>query len=63
MQFFKNKFIYIVIIFFIFSIILPFYSYATEETSYVWSELSSDVIETSQTLSQDKRKFFESYLW
>lgn len=63
MQFFKNKFIYIIIVFFIFSIILPFYSYATEETSYVWSELSSDVIETSQTLSQDKRKFFKSYLW
>lgn len=63
MQFFKNKFIYIVIVFLIFSIILPFYSYATEETSYVWSELSSDVIETSQTLSQDKRKFFKSYLW
>ena len=63
MQFFKNKFIYIVIVFLIFSIILPFYSYATEETFYVWSELSSDVIATSQTLSQDKRKFFKSYLW
>ena len=63
MQFFKNKFIYIVIVFLIFSIILPFYAYATEDTSYVWSELSSDVIETSQTLSQDKRKFFKSYLW
>lgn len=47
----------------IFSIILPFYSYGTEETSYVWSELSSDIIETSQALSQDKRKLFKSYLW
>ena len=63
MQIFKNKFFYIIIVFFIFLMILPFFSYATDETSYVWSELSSDIIETSQVLSQDKRKFFKSYLW
>ena len=63
MQFFKNKFVYIIIMLLIFSILLPFYSYATEETSYVWSELTSDILETSQVLSEDKREFFRSYLW
>ena len=63
MQFFKNKLIYIIIALFILSIIIPISSYAIKETSYVWSEISSDIIETSSLLNENKRKFFRLKLW
>lgn len=64
MQFFKNKItLLIFILLFIFSIIFPFYSYANNDTSYVWSEISSPSIATVASLNEDKRKFLESYMW
>ena len=55
MHFLKNKLIYITIALFVLPLIMPVYSYAVKDTSYVWSELSSDIIETSQVLNEDKR--------
>ncbi len=55
MQFFKNKSIFFFIILITFSIILPFYSYGTNTTSYVWSEISSPIVTTSSLLSESER--------
>ncbi len=63
MQSKKNKFICTIITLLVFSLILPFCSYATEDTSYVWSELSSPIVSTSSVPSVGEREFFMSYLW
>lgn len=55
MQSKKNKFIYIITVFLIFSVVLPFYSYGSDDTSYVWSELSSPIVSTSSVLSEGER--------
>ena len=55
MQSKKNKFIYIITVFLIFSVVLPFYSYGADDTSYVWSELSSPIVSTSYVLSEGER--------
>lgn len=51
----KNKFIYFILLLIIFSFALPFYSYGADDTSYVWSEISSPAVTTSSTLLEDKR--------
>lgn len=63
MQMFKSKIYKLFFIFLILSLVLPFCSYATDATSYVWSEISSPIVTTSSVLSEGERKFFESYLW
>jgi len=55
MQFYKNKLIYITIALFILPLVMPVYSHAVKDTSYVWSELSSDILETSQVLCEAQR--------
>ena len=55
MQSKKNKFICVVIILLIFSLVVPFYSYGADDISYVWSELSSPIVSTSSVLSQEER--------
>lgn len=52
MQSKKNKFICIIILLLVFSLIIPFYSYGADDTSYVWSELSSPIVSTSSVLSE-----------
>lgn len=52
MHIFKNKFIFFILLLLIFSFVLPFYSYGVDDTSYVWSELSSPIITTSSVLSE-----------
>lgn len=39
----------------IFSLVLPFYTHATSDISYVWSEFSSPIITTSSILSEGER--------
>jgi len=63
MHSFKNKFIFFILLLFLFSFALPFYSYGVDDTSYVWSEISSPIVTTSSVLSEGERKFFKSYLW
>lgn len=55
MHSFKSKFIYFILLLFIFSFVLPFYLYAADDTSYVWSELSSPIVTTSSVLSEGER--------
>ena len=63
MHSFKNKFIYFILLLLIFSFALPVYSYGSDNTSYVWSEISSPIVTTSSVLSEGERKFFKPYLW
>ena len=51
----QNKIYKLIFMFLIFSLILPFYAYATSDTSYVWSEISSPIITTSSVLSEGER--------
>lgn len=61
MQIIKSKFIYFILIFFtLLMVVTPCFA---NTTSYVWSELSSPVLETMASLNQNKRKFFKSHLW
>ena len=55
MQFLKNKLIYITIALFILPMLIPVYSYAVKDTSYVWSQISSDIVETSKILNEAQR--------
>lgn len=55
MYWFKNKIIYSIFIVFIISLIFPFFSFATDKTSFVWSDVSKPTIETVSSLTQDKR--------
>lgn len=63
MQSKKNKFICIIIALLVFSLVVPFYSYGVDDTSYVWSELSSPIVSTSSVLSEGVRQLFKPYLW
>ena len=51
----KNKFIYLILVLLIFYFILPSYSYGINDTSYVWSEISSPVVTTSSAISDGER--------
>lgn len=51
----KSKFIYFILLLIVSSFILPFYSYGTDITSYVWSEFSSPIVTTSSVLSEGER--------
>ena len=42
-------------IFLIISLVMPFYAYASNDTSYVWSEVSSPIVSTSSVLSEGER--------
>lgn len=55
MQSKKNKFVCLVIILLVFSLVAPFCSYGADDTSYVWSELSSPIVSTSSVLSEGER--------
>lgn len=55
MRIFKINFICFIFILFIFSAICPFYIYASDDVSFVWSELSSPIVTTSTVLSQGER--------
>ena len=63
MHSFKNKFMFFILLLLVFSFALPFYSYGFDDTSYVWSEISSPIVTTSSVLSEGEREFLESYLW
>ena len=58
MQFFKNKFFTLIILLFIFSTVLPFFSLAIDDTSYVWSEISNPTVTTSSILSSEENGNF-----
>lgn len=51
----QNKFTYFIFILLIFFLLIPYFSYATDATSYVWSENSSPIVTTSSVLSEGKR--------
>ena len=51
----RNKIYKLVFILLILSFALPFYSYGVDDTSYVWSELSSPIVTTSSVLSEGER--------
>ena len=55
MRIFKNKIYKLAFIFLIFSLIVPFYSYGNNNTSYVWSEASSPIVTPSSVLSEGER--------
>lgn len=59
----KNKFILIVFTILVFYTLTPFYSYASSDTSYVWSQISNPTVETVSSINKDKRKFFKFNLW
>lgn len=50
----QNKIYKLGFIFIIFSLMLPFYSYASD-TTYVWSEISSPIVSTASVLSEGER--------
>lgn len=61
MQIIKSKFIYFILIFStLLMVVTPCFA---NTTSYVWSELSSPIVETVSSLNQDKRKFFKPHMW
>ena len=51
----QNKIYKIIFILIIFSLVIPFYAYASNDTSYVWSEISSPIVSTSSVLSESER--------
>lgn len=55
MQMFKNRIYKLIFIILTISLILPFCSNATTDTSYVWSEISSPIVSTSSILSEGER--------
>lgn len=50
---FKKNLIFIIIFLFLLSFIYPVF--ASNDTAFVWSEISSPTIETVASLNQDKR--------
>lgn len=61
MQIFKNKIIYFILILFTISMFIK--PCIATDTSYVWSQISSPIVETMSSLNQDKRKFSRTYMW
>lgn len=58
----KNKFVCVIFILLVFSLVLPIFSYCAD-TAYVWSEVSSPIVSTASILSEGERQFLKSYLW
>ena len=51
----KNRIILLIFTIFLFNILTPFYSYASSDTSYVWSQITAPTLETVSSLNKDKR--------
>ena len=59
----RNKFIFIIFTTLVFYMIAPFYSFASSDTQFVWSQISNPTVETVSSINKDKRKFFKFNLW
>ena len=60
---FKNKFVYVIASILMLLSFLPVYCFAKDNTSFVWSDISTPVIETASAIMQNERKFLRPYLW
>ena len=60
---FKKVIIYCIFTVIMFMFIVPSYSFADDEISFVWSDTSNPIVETVSSFTSDKREFFESYFW
>ena len=51
---FKNKFIYVIATVLFVLIFFPIYCFANDNTSFVWSDISNPVVETSSIVKNER---------
>lgn len=55
----RNKFVLIIFTVLVLYMIVPFYSFASSNTKFVWSEIANPTVETVSSINKDKRKLFK----